>query len=335
VTRPQRPRPAQAALSAALSGAVDLSALKARAEASRAPAANAAPPASGAGPAATRPPQSAPAPAPAGAGAGSGSPYVIDVTEASFQADVIERSMTVPVVLDLWAEWCEPCKQLSPVLERLADEGQGSWILAKIDVDSNQRIAQALQVQGIPAVKAILQGQIVAEFAGVQPEQELRGFLQALVQAAGGALPEGAGPPEDPRIEQAEDALAIEDYDGAIALYESVLAEQPGHPLAADALRQVRLMQRVGDADDETAGKAIAAADAAPDDVELQCTAADLEVAEGRFDSAFGRLLNVVRNSSDEPRDRARARLIELFAIVGDSEPAVSKARRGLASALF
>lgn len=301
-----------------MSGAVDLSALKARAEASRNPA----------------PPEP-----PAGEGdavpAVPTSQYVIDVTEATFQAEVVERSAQVPVVLDFWASWCEPCKQLSPVLEKLAEEGEGSWILAKIDVDANQRIAQALQVQGIPAVKAILQGQIVAEFTGVQPEQELRGFLQALVEAAGGALPEGAGPPEDPRIEQAEDALAEEDYDGAIALYEAVLADQPAHPLAADALRQVRLMQRVGDVDDAAVHQAVTAADAAPDDVELQCTAADLEVADSKFDSAFARLLNVVRTGEDDARDRARTRLIELFAIVGDAEPAVKSARRGLASALF
>lgn len=310
----RRPNPAnQAALSAALSGAVDLSALKARAE----QAAN---------------PPSAPSAQPAPT---SRSQFVIDVSEQSFQADVIERSMTVPVILDLWAEWCEPCKALSPLLERLADEGQGSWILAKIDVDANQRIAQALGVQGIPAIKAISQGQILSEFQGVQPEANLRQFLKAVVEAAGGQLPAGAEPEEDPRIVQAEDAIAAGDLNLAQELYETLLQEQPGHVLAADALRQVSLMKRLDQAGDTDPERVIAAADAEPSNVEKQCAAADLQLAAGQLDGAFGRLLTVVRSGSDEAKDKARTRLIELFAIVGDADPAVGKARRDLASALF
>src|SRR3954468_12798827 len=174
MTRPGRPDPRaaaqQAQMAAAMAGAVDLAAVKARSDA--AARAQAAPP----------PSADTPAGAPGSA--------VVDVTEATFQAEVLDRSFQVPVVLDLWAEWCEPCKQLSPVLERLALEGGGSWVLAKIDVDANPALAQGLRVQGIPAVKAVWQGQLVAEFSGAIPEEQARQFVTELVAATtGGALP--------------------------------------------------------------------------------------------------------------------------------------------------
>src|SRR3954453_3652467 len=210
-TRPARPDPRaqaqQASMAAAMAGAVDLAAVKARSEA--AARAQAAPP-----PSAT---------APTGA---SGS-AVVDVTEATFQAEVLDRSFQVPVVLDLWAEWCGPCKQLSPVLERLAVEGGGSWVLAKIDVDANPALAQGLRVQGIPAVKAVWQGQLVAEFTGAIPEDQARQFVTELVSVTtGGGLPE-AEPAEqvadDPRLDAAEDALERGDLAAAEAAYQAIL----------------------------------------------------------------------------------------------------------------
>jgi putative thioredoxin len=130
--------------------------------------------------------------------AAASSAYVVDVSEADFQTAVLERSLQVPVVLDLWADWCEPCKLLSPVLERLAEEFGGRFLLAKVDTDANPQLAQALRVQGIPAVKAVVQGQLVSEFTGVQPEAELRQWLTELVTMAetqfGMAAPEDAAP---------------------------------------------------------------------------------------------------------------------------------------------
>src|SRR3954449_2291503 len=319
MTRPARPDPRaqaqQAQMAAAMAGAVDLAAVKARSEA--AARAQAAPPPSADGP------------------AGSPGSAVVDVSEDTFQAEVLDRSFQVPVVLDLWAEWCEPCKQLSPVLERLAAEGGGSWVLAKIDVDANPALAQALRVQGIPAVKAVWQGQLVAEFTGAIPEDQARQFVTELVRATtGGGVPGGEEElpeQEDPRLDAAEAALERGDLAAAEAAYQAILAEEPDHPDAALALRQVQLFRRA----EEAGPDALTEADAAPDDVAAQTRAADFLLGTGQIDAAFDRLLDVVRRTSGEDRDQARTHLVGLFEVVGDQDPRVMAARRQLSLALF
>jgi putative thioredoxin len=302
-------------MASAMAGAVDLAAVKARSEA--AARAQAAPP----------PSADVPVGAPGSA--------VVDVTEATFQAEVLDRSFQVPVVLDLWAEWCEPCKQLSPVLERLATEGAGSWVLAKVDVDANPALAQGLRVQGIPAVKAVWQGQLVAEFNGAIPEEQARQFVTELVSATtGGAVPGGADDvpvAEDPRLDAAEAALERGDLVAAEAAYQAILDTEPDHPEAGLALRQVQLFRRA----DEAGPDALAAAEAAPDDVTAQTRAADFLLGTGNIEDAFGLLLDVVRRTSGEDRDQARKHLVELFSVVGDEDPRVGAARRQLTLALF
>jgi len=239
-------------------------------------------------------------------------------------------------VLDLWAEWCGPCKQLSPVLERLAAEGGGSWVLAKVDVDANPALAQGLRVQGIPAVKAVWQGQLVAEFTGAIPEEQARQFVDELVKATtGGVVPgaDGEAPAEveDPRLDAAEAALERGDLAAAEAAYQAILDADPDHPEAVLALRQVQLFRRA----DEAGPDALAAAEAAPDDVTAQTRAADFLLGTGNVQEAFDLLLGVVRRTADEDRDQARKHLVELFSVVGDDDPRVGAARRQLTLALF
>jgi putative thioredoxin len=302
-------------------GAVDLSGL--RAPARPVPGSPNADPAAG-----------APGPAPRGGtppGAGTptgGGTAVIDVTEANFQTTVLEASLSTPVILDFWAEWCEPCKQLSPVLEKLAAEGGGRWLLGKVDVDANPRLAQALRVQGIPMVVAVVNGQLVEGFTGVLPEAQVRQYVDAVLKAGGVAV----APAEDPRLEAADDALMTGDLDAAEAAYRKILAESPQDRSAESGLAQVELYRRVQAADPATA---LAKAAADPGDVAAQQLAADIEVLSGRAPEAYARLVDLVRRTSGDERDGVRRHLLALFAVAGPDDPAVASARRALASALF
>ena len=323
MSRPSsRPAAPTAALSSAMAGAVDLAALKARSDAAARQQA-----------------------APAGGVGADASSFVIDVTEASFQADVLERSLTVPVVVDLWATWCEPCKQLSPVLERLAQAGNGAWVLAKVDIDANPRIAQAFGVQSIPMVVAVVGGQPVDAFNGAQPEPQVRQWITALLdalrdrmpairEAESGATDAGSEPveePEDPRFTAAEDALEQGDYAAAEAAYQGILAVEPANEQAKAALAQVRFMARAEQADPS----AVARADAAPDDVDAQLAAADAELAGNDVQAAFNRLVSTVSRTGGEDRDRVREHLVGLFELFPADDPQVTAARRALARALF
>jgi putative thioredoxin len=261
--------------------------------------------------------------------------HVVDVTEATFAAEVVERSKQVPVVIDLWASWCAPCRQLGPVLEKLAAEGNGSWVLAKVDVDANPRIAEALQVQGIPAVKAVVDGQLVDEFTGALPEAQVRQWLDRLGVGASGGAAAGAGPESPPGDERLARAVAAErsgDLDAALAAYREVLAEAPADPDAKAGVARVELVRRARSVD-EAALTARAAA--APDDVDAAGALADLDVVRGRPREAFARLLDVVRRTSGDERDAARERLVGLFDVLPADDPAVVSARRDLANALF
>ncbi|MGC7098541.1 thioredoxin [Amycolatopsis lurida] len=322
MTHPRGSAAKSAALSAALSGAVDLSALKARADAARQqrPAPSSPPPADGDGP-----------PAPA-AGA------VLEVSEATFQADVVERSLKQLVVVDLWAEWCGPCKQLSPVLERLAAESGGAWVLAKVDVDANPRIAQLFGVQSIPTIVAIAGGQPVDAFSGALPEPQIREWIKSLLDALKDKLPgipdaggEPVEEPEDPRFTEAEDAFERGDYAAAKAAYQRILDAEPANEQAKAALVQATFAERSAQVDPSS----VARADADPKDIDAHLAAADYELSQMRVDESFNRLIDLVRRTAGDDRNRVREHLVGLFELFDASDERVLKARRNLASALF
>jgi putative thioredoxin len=311
-----------AAISGAVTGAVDLSALKARADSAGQRQAPAATPGPG------------------------GSKWVLDVTEQSFQTDVVDRSMQVPVLVDLWATWCGPCKQLSPVLERLAEAAGGTWVLAKVDVDANPRIIQLFGVQSIPTVVAIAGGQPIDAFSGAQPEPQVRQWITSILDALRDQLPgiraaeqatpgDGAGEPEaapeDVRFTAAEAALQAGDYGAAEGAYQQILDVEPANEEARAALTQVRFLARAESADPS----AVTKANAAPDDVDAQLAAADAEVADQQPERAFERLVGAVRRLTGDDRNRVRAHLVELFELFAPDDPRVTSARRALARVLF
>jgi putative thioredoxin len=280
----------------------------------------------------------------------SGDGAVIEVTEQTFNTDVVERSRTTPVIIDLWADWCAPCKQLSPVLEKLAADADGQWILAKVDVDANPQLAAALQAQSIPMVVAVIGGQLVDGFLGAMPEGQVRQWLgqvmavaekMGLVPAGSADVAEGtadeAGPYDaaddlPPAFEQARAAMERGDLDAAARAFEEELAASPGDPMAKAGLAQVNLIRRVGSYDQPRARR-----DAAehPGDVQAQIRVADIDLASGRIEEAFDRLLGVIRRTSGEDREQARAHLVGLFDILPPRDPRVGKARSTLSTLLF
>jgi putative thioredoxin len=286
-----------------------------------------------------------------GEGAGAGDGTVIDVTEETFNTDVVERSRTTPVIIDLWAEWCGPCKQLSPVLEKLAGEANGEWVLAKVDVDANPRLAQAFQAQSIPMVVAIIGGQMVDAFLGAMPEGQVRQWLAQVLSVAEqlGLPPTGdVSAPEDPatgadaedleddlpaHLRAARDAIEAGELDSAASLLEKALSDVPSDGFAKSMLAQVNVMRRVSGYDDVAAIARQAAE--RPDDPDAQVKLADLEVASGRPEEAFDRLLGVIKRTSGDDRNKARVHLLDLFEIFPPGDPAVKSARQRLATLLF
>ncbi|NED15645.1 tetratricopeptide repeat protein [Streptomyces sp. SID9124] len=316
-----------------MSGVVDLAAVKAageakaKAEQTRAEAAR----------------QGGPAAVPA-------SSLVIDVDEAGFETDVLQRSAEVPVVIDFWAEWCEPCKQLGPLLERLAHEYNGRFLLAKVDVDANQMLMQQFGIQGIPAVFAVVAGQALPLFQGAAPEAQIRQTLDQLIQvgeerfgltgiavdpsAAGEAQAPAPVPPGpyDSLLEAAARALDANDFPGAVQAYKNVLSDDPANTEARLGLAQAELLGRVQRTDPQKVRQEAAEK---PADVDAQLAAADLDLVGGHVEDAFGRLVDTVRRTFGEDRDRVRLRLLDLFEVIGPEDPRVGAARTALARVLF
>lgn len=325
-----------------LRGAVDLSSLVDRAQRPQQPAATAP-----GGPSAAQP---SAAPGSETAADLTVPSLVLDVTDQTFQ-DVLQLSSIVPVIVDIWAEWCGPCKQLSPILEQLTAEYDGRVLLAKVDADTNPQLVQAFQAQSIPTVAALIGGRPLGLFVGALPEAQVRDVFEQVVAAAeqngvsGRVAVDGAagaaddtdqGEPEPeplpPHHQAAYDAIEQGDYATAIQEYKTAIAQDPHDQMAVAGLAQVSLLDRL---QGRTADEIRSAAAAGPTDVEAQLAVADLDISGGHVEDAFGRLLDLVPTVFGAEREAIRVRLVEYFELIGSDDPRVVAARRRLASALY
>jgi putative thioredoxin len=273
--------------------------------------------------------------------------HVNDVTTEEFASAVVERSKQVPIVVDFWAAWCGPCRVLGPMLEQLAEEGGGSWELAKVDVDANQQLAARFGVQGIPTVVGFRDGRPVAQFTGALPEVQVRAFLDDLV-------------PSELDLAAEQGALLLEGGDaaGAEAAWRAVLATDPSHGEAGTHLASllierdlpseaVAILDRLVPTTEVTRLRAaahvlegsgdlelLAAAAADPDDHGAGLAYGRALAAAGRHAEALERLVELVAARAGAPSEDARSAMLDLFELLGD-HPLVTEYRRRLASALF
>lgn len=320
-----------------LRGAVDLSSLVNRANA---PAgAVGAPGTPGAGAA-------APAGAP-GVPAGALPSLVLQGDDATF-TQFIELSNTVPVIVDLKADWAEASVELTALLERLVTEYAGRLVLVGVDAQANPQLAQAFQAQSVPTVAALVGGRPVSLFQGAYPEQEVRAVFEQVLQLAAqngvtgtvtvpgldpdAPTPEPVEEPLPPHHAEAYDAIANGDYATAIAEYQTAILQNPRDALAVAGLAQVKLLDRLN-------GKSLdeirSAAASAPEDLEAQLAVADLDLSGGHIDDAFARLLDLFPTQDQPAKDTLRTRLLEYFEVVGVEDPRVAAARRRLAGLLY
>ena len=286
--------------------------------------------------------------APAGADTAGGSPYAVNITEQNFQA-TIEASTTAPVLLAFYSRTRMPeSGQLADDLATLSSEFEGKFLAGLVDIDAAPQIAQAMQIPSVPLVVVIVDGRPMPLLQDVVPIEELRSALTQVMQqftaqgvtgrhqprTGGAPAPEGADdePAVDPRYAAAQDALGEGDIDRAVAEYQKLVDANPADAEAVAGLAMAKVLQRTQGVDLAAAREAAAAK---PDDVDAQTLVADLDMLGGHVDDAFDRMVELVRRSADEDRDRAREHLLGLFGAVGNDDPRVLRGRQNLASALF
>lgn len=272
---------------------------------------------------------------PPSAASAQAAPGGVEVTEVNFEAEVIGRSNQMPVVVLLWSPRSEPSARLGNDLAALANDDGGKWSLATVNVDAVPAVAQALRVQAVPTVVAVAAGQLLTQFQGVQPPEQLRAFIDQLLKVTAGKLGGGAdaGDPEqvDPELATAREHLDAGDFDAARVAYQAILDANPNHVEAKGAVRQIAFLQRAT----SHAPGATVAADAKPDDIDLAFAAADVDLLQQNIAAAFDRLIGLIKRSAGDDRTKVRTRLIELFELFDPADPEVIAGRRKLANALY
>lgn len=295
------------------------------------------------------------------AAAGAAGPYIKDVSLETFAADVLEASREVPVIVDFWAPWCGPCKQLGPALEKAVNEAKGAVRLVKVNIDENQEIAAQLRIKSIPTVYAFKDGQPVDGFMGAIPESQIRAFVEQLTGGHGGH------DHADEILAVADQAYAAGDVTTAAQAYAHVLQDEPGHPKAVAGLARcylksgdlerakttLQLVRPDGASDEAVRGveaelklreQAVAAGDTAPLRAELDADPNDHQArydlalaldGKGEREAALDHLLEIVRRERKWNDEAARKHLVILFEAMGPADPRTIAARRKLSSILF
>ncbi|MDO4411920.1 tetratricopeptide repeat protein [Cutibacterium sp.] len=286
-------------------------------------------------------PDSAAGPAPAGSG--TTKTWVVEGTEKNFNS-LLQKSVQYPVLVELTTPKAHGAQQMSSILRRVTDEAAGKWLLVHIDIDAQPRLAQTLGVKAVPMLIAVIGGQLAPLAQGTIDEQQFRQITDQVTQAATAAGMVGRAEPvtveasndkpagPDPRTVEAEKLLDAGKFDEAVAAYDALLAKEPNDAVLIAGRNGAALLGRLDGKDPATL---LTAAQQHPHDVQAQLAAADVEVMGGRAADGFNRIIQVVRTTQDEEREAARIRLLELFAMVGQSDPDVAAARRSLAAALF
>jgi putative thioredoxin len=285
--------------------------------------------------------QQAPTPS---AGGAAGASYVVEVTEQTFDAEVVRKSLNHLVVVEFYSPRAQGAEILSAALAQLATEYAGKFAVARLNVDDAPQFAQSIGLQAVPTVVGVLGGQLAPLFQGALPKEQIQPVIDELIKAAvsqgvvgraeptGGVAEDADADEPDPRFAAADEALARGDYAAAVAEFDKLLEANPQDSEAQAGKAQAGLLLRTAEADPDATIAAAAAPDAP---IEAQLAAADVELATGRAEEAFARLIGVIKKTAGDDRNTVRVRLLELFETVGNADPRVQKARRDLMAALF